>query len=78
MKKFTFLVLIVLGAFTGKMNAQTDTLVVPPLTDGQPTAINKFILDDASAPEGRVYKLERGKKYSIYYNITKWRDGRYP
>jgi hypothetical protein len=63
MKKFTLLILIVLVAFTGKANAQTDTLVVPPLTDDQPTAINKFIQEDTDAPEGRVYKLQRGAKY---------------
>ncbi len=62
MKKFTIVLLIALGVFSTRAMAQS-ILEVPPLTDGQPTAINQFILADSLAPADRVYKLERGKKY---------------
>ena len=62
MKRFTLFFLITLGVFTTQMMAQS-VLDVPPLTEGQPTAINKFILEDANPPADRVYKLQRGAKY---------------
>ncbi len=62
MKRFTIFLFMISGIFFSRVNAQS-VLEVPPLTDGQPTALNAFIQNDSTAPADRVYKLERGKKY---------------
>ncbi len=62
MKNFTLALMFLLGVFMARTNAQS-VLEVPPTTNGQPTALNKFIQDDSLAPPDRVYKLQRGAKY---------------